>query len=436
MQQLIHTLNHPIHTAITIPGSKSITYRALLLAALAEGQSKLSRICLNDETQVLIHALRQLGVVIQLDEKSRSCLITGCNGLFPQKQGTIWCQESFTLTRFLMAACAITAGVFYFDGSLALRKKPISHLLRLLTRQGVQLIPSGSNKMPFTLAGTDALQGGEIHIDQTLHSVVSALLLIAPYAHMPFIFTLSEPSTHPYIDLTCSMMAEFGVLVHRMHQGQWMVPIPQRYEAKDYHIEPDFSIAAYFFAAVAICGGQLTIQPMKRYQSKQSNIKFLSVLEKMGCQVIETHSGLSVKSTGELHGIEINMHDYSGAFLALLAIAPFAKSPTKITHINHLSKNKLKRLMLMRSELIKRDIRVEMGQDWIEIFPGTPRGGNIHSHDDRHLAMAFAIIGLKVPHIVIEGTECVDRAYPEFFTQWNRLGEAENIPIAPEDAKL
>ena len=430
MQQTIRHIKGPIRTKVTIPGSKSITYRALLLASLAEGVSEISGIHICQDTKLLINALHQLGIVTQLDEKSRSCIIAGCNGKFPKKQANLWCNDTIAIARFLMTACSATSGVFYFDGSAVLREKPITHLLNILVQQGAQIIPTDTYKMPFTLVGADTLEGGEIIIDRTIsNQLISALLMISPYARSPFTFSILEPINQSYTDMTCSMMAEFGVLVHRVHQGQFMVPVPQRYHARDYNVEPDFSIASYFFAAASVTGGEITIQPIKRNQTKQINAKFLSVLEKMGCRVIETHTGLTLKSPGELQGIEVSMRDFSDAFLALTAIAPFAKSPTLISHINHMRPKELERMSIMKSELIKMGIHVESGHDWIKIFPSTPQGDIVNTHHDRHIAMAFSIIGLKIPDVIIENAECIDNVYPEFFTIWNQLGEQVNISV-------
>lgn len=428
MQQVIHSAKGPIQAKMILPGSKSITNRALLLAALAEGVSEISGIYLGSDTKTLLAALHQLGIVTQLDEKTRSCIIAGGGGKFPKKQGTLWCDQSTAITRFLMAVCSATPGVYYFDGSPSLRKKAITQLLNVLLRQGVQLIPNDVRKMPFTLIGVDTLEGGEVLLDDKSNTqLISALLMIAPYSRSPFTFTSLQLQNQPSIDMTCAMMAEFGVLVHRVHQGQFMVPVPQRYNARDYMIEPDFSIASYFFAAAAVTGGKITIQPTKRAQSKQPNVKFLSILEKMGCRILETHTGLTLESPPELHGIEVSMRKFSDTFLALAVIAPFAKSPTRISHIGHLSQKEQDRMLVMKSELIKMGINVEIGDNWIKIFPGIPEPGMVNSHQDYRIAMAFAVIGLKVPDIIIDNIDPILNIYPDFFTLWEKLAEHTNI---------
>lgn len=422
MSQSIRAIKGPIHAKIAVPGSKTITYRALLLAALADGVSEISALGLSNNIRTFMDALHQLGIVVQLDEKARTCIIAGCNGQFPKKQATVWCADSKTVAKFLIIACAAAPGVYYFDSSLRLREKSITQLLNILCRQGAQLIPSDTTKMPFTLVGADSLEGGEILLDSSITSqLVSALLMIAPYARSPFNFTVVDLVSQPYIDMTCTIMAEFGVLVHRVHQGQFMVPVPQRYQARDYTIEPDLTLATYFFAAAAITEGEVSVADIKRNQCKQPEIKCLNLLEKMGCRISETNSGLTIKGPSELQGVEVSMRDFSDIFLTLAAIAPFTKSPTLLSHIGHMRHKELKRMTAMKAQLIKMGILVETGDDWIKIYPGTPKGCVFNSQGDPEIAMAFAIVGLKVPGMIIEDDECVMQSYPDFFALLDKL---------------
>lgn len=428
MQLAIQTAKCPIHARLTLPGAKSITHRALLLSALADGVSELSGLCINKETRALVHALNQLGIVIQLDEKAASCIVAGCDGKFPKKQATIWCGETSIVPKFLLAACAATPGVYYFDGSTSLREKPFDQFVNIIAAQGAQIIASEKGRLPLTLIGADSLEGGEILLDGTFTSqLVSALLMATPFARSAFTITSPQICSLNYVDLTCAIMADFGVLVHRVHQSQFMIPVPQRYYAKDFVIEPDFAIATYFFAAAAVTGGEITIQPTKYSQSKQPNSKFLTILTMMGCTVFEDPHGLTLKGTMELQGTEANMQEFSDSFLALAALAPFAKTPTHITHIGHLKNKEVYQLTLLKTQLSKLGARIETGDDWITIFPSTLQGGVVNTNRDYHLSMAFAILGLKVPGIIINDADCVKKTYPEFFTLWNKLTDPMSI---------
>lgn len=429
MQQLIRTVKRPIHAKMNISGPKGMTLRALLMAALASGASEVTGMRIDDDTRAFINTLSQLGIMTQLDEKAASCIVAGCNGKFPKKQTTIWCSNIGTVARFLLASCSATDGVYYFDAASHLREQAIAPLLNILRQQGAQFIPSDAKKMPFTLIGADGLQGGGVVLEGAMMScTASALLMVAAYAHAPFTLTLPHAPSHSYIEMTCAMMAELGVLVHRIHQGQWMVPVPQHYSAIDYVIEPDLAVACYFFAAAAITHGEVTIQAIKKSHVKQPYVKFLSVLENMGCQVIETRHGLTVKGPAKLRGIEISMKDFPNTFLAFVAMAPFAISPVKISHLNQAHQKNAKRLVIMRAELERLGVPIKTGEDWIEILPcSMSQGATIDPHHDHRIAMAFSVIGLKVSNIVIDEAECVTKALPEFFSLWEKLAEQVDI---------
>src|SRR5579883_1533224 len=253
--------------------------------------------------------------------------------------------------------------------------------------------------------------------------------MIAPYARSPFTFKILSKENNPYIEMTCTLMAEFGVLVHRISQGQLLVPTPQRYQARDYAIEPHFSIAAYFFAAAAVTGGEITIQSVNPLQSKQIDAKFLSVLEKMGCHLQQTPHGFTLKGPKTLNGVEVSMKEFAHTFTALIGIAPFAQSPTRIAHIGTLQQKELDRLMAVKTIFTKIGIQVETGNDWIKIFPATPLGGIINSFHDYHLAMGFSLLGLKSPGVIIDHAECVNKIYPDFFTLWQKLGENTSVQV-------
>ncbi len=423
MKQLISAVSAPLQARVIIPGSKSITNRALLLAALAEGVSELFDVLISTDTLAFMQALRNLGIVVQTDVAERTCIIAGCAGHFPKQQAAVWCEDAGTVARFLTAACAASSGSYDFDGSKRLRERPIFALLKTLCAQGARVFPDHAHQMPFTLTGADGLNGGTIQIDSHETSqFLSALLMIAPFAKHEVILKTPASVRHTYVDMTCEIMADFGVLVRRMRNGRYSVPAPQRYGARDYVIEPDLSTASYFFAAAAVTGGHITIQPISRTGSKQGDVEFLSVLEKMGCQVEESVLGLSVHGPDMLKGISVNMMHFSDTFMTLAALAPFANSPTTITNIGHTRLQESNRITAMREGLESLGVKVEEGPDWLRVYPGSPRAGVINSHRDHRIAMAFSIIGLKVPGVEIDDSECVAKTCPDFFALWQALG--------------
>lgn len=422
MKQSIRSTKQPIHAHVIIPGSKSITNRALLLAALADGVSELSGMLISDDTRAFVNALHALGIVIQLDEADRSCIVGGSGGQFPRSEATIWCDSAGTVARFLLAACAASSGKYFFDATPQLRQRPIEPLVKVLCAQGAKVTPEDATHMPFTIKGTNNLSGDHIEIDgKETGQFISALLMIAPFAKSPVEITSEDIVNRPFVDMTCTMMAEFGVLVRRMHRARFLIPVPQRYKATDYVIEPDLSTASYFFAAAAVTGGEITIQAFDRENSKQGDVKFLFILEKMGCEIIESAKGFAVKGPKELRGVNADMRDFSDVFMTLAAVAPFAKTPTTITNIGHTRLQESNRIAVMREGLEKLQVKVEEGADWLKIYPSEPKGGVINSHQDHRIAMAFAVIGLRVPGVEINGASCVSKTCPEFFELWEKI---------------
>lgn len=421
MKHTIRAIKSPIFANITIPGSKSMTNRALLLAALADGISEISGILISDDTVAFVHALQQLGIVVQLNKEDHSCVVGGGNGTFPKKEASIWCDSAGTVARFLIAACAIVPGKYAFDATPQLRNRPIGPLLQALSAQGAKII-SDNQKMPLVIKGVEGLMGGDIEIDGSeTGQFTSALLMIAPFAKITVEVQSQDIVNRPYVDMTCAMMADFGVLVRRMPQARFLIPVPQRYRAINYLIEPDLSTASYFFAAAAVTGGRVTIQAFDRENSKQGDVKFLLILEKMGCETIETAEGFTVKGPAELQGVNVDMRDFSDTFMTLAAIAPFANSPTTITNIGHTRLQESNRIKVMREGLEKLCVKVEEGDDWIRIYPSQSCAGEIESFNDHRIAMAFAVIGLRVPGVVINGAECVSKTCPNFFALWDKL---------------
>lgn len=431
MQQVINPVKEPFTTNMTIQGSKAISLRAILLAALAEGVSELNSLHINSAVRALINALHQLGIVAQFDEQAKSCIIAGCGGKFSKRQATLWCDNSKAVARILLTACAATPGVYYLDGSAPLRKQFLSQLLHILYRQGMQLIPSDTRKLPFTMIGTDSLEGGEIMMDQDgQHQFVSGLILLAPYARSPFTFTIPNLLEQPDINLTCNLMADFGVTIHRIHQGQFMVPTPQRYQASDYRIEPDLTLAAYYFAAAAITNSELTINNVKRAQAKQKQVLFLAWLEQMGCHIRETTQGVTVKGTSELQGIALELNYFPSTLPALMAIAAFAETPSKITFTTPLREKQINSLIAIKSEFTKMGLRVEASDKGIHIFPGNINGNTVNKHHHHRVTMALAIMGLKIPNIIIPDDKKIAKIYPTFFSSLAEFAEKENVMVS------
>lgn len=421
MRQSIPAVSSPITADINIPGSKSITNRALLLASMANGVSMLKDILLSDDTRVFIAALRQLGVEIHLDEAAASCQVNGKGNLKPQIPARIWCQQAGTAARFLLPVCAASEGEFYFDADTQLRNRPLSPLLSVLRAQGAEIFP---DTMPFTVTGKNTLPGGEIFLSGKQSSqFVSAMLIAAPLFKNSVTLKTNDLVSAPYVMMTCRMMADFGVTVLPL-VGEYQVVAPQTYLSCDYVVEPDLSTASYFFAAAAVTGGKVSMQRVDRENTLQADAAFLNVLEQMGCKVAESSKRLTVQGPKTLNGISVDMKDFSDTFMTLAAIACFADSPTMITNIAHTRLQESDRIAAMCANLQKLKIKVESGKDWIKIFPGVPEAGVLDSFQDHRIAMSFAVLGLRVPGVEIEDAQCVSKTCPDFFNIWEKMVSA------------
>ncbi len=421
MQYRVHRAHQPCRGRVEIPGSESMTNRALLIAALAEGVSQLSGILISDDTLALITALHSLGLAIHPDMTKKTCIVGGCGGIFPIRQATIWCADAAPMAHFLLAACAANTGVYHFDGSLHLQGRSLRNLLEALCMQGAVVVPHMTDRFPLSIRGADRFQGGTISVDGSTSSLaVSALLMAAPFARSQLIINTHDLISRPFVRMTCAMMAESGVLVHRLHFERFSIPVPQRYLARDSVIEPDLGTAAFFFAAAAVTGGEVTIQSICVAESKQGDAKFLKILQKMGCEVREETTGLTVRAPQALVGVSVDMRDCEDSVLALAVIAPFATTPTTITNIGHMRLQESDRIRSVRTGLEAVGVTVEEGGDWLRIHPSQPIAGVVHAGNDHRLVMAFAVIGLRVD-VTIEDAQCVSRICPDFFKLWESL---------------
>lgn len=410
----------PINATVELPGSKSITNRALLLAALAKGESRLHNFLHCDDTVAFISALEALGIKLKYDQEKKLCIMQGCHGLFPNSKAKVWCQDSGLAVRFLLAACANQqSGVYQFDGSSRLRERPLKDLILALTQQGADIFCENENNLPLKIMGKKLL-GGEIFVPGNMSSqFLSALLIIAPYMQSDTIFQSENLISQPYIHLTSQVMKSFGVSVDvesNKLQNRWRVLSGQNYIATDYFIEPDLSAASYFFAAAAVSAGSVTVKNIDRKGCLQGDIKFLEILEKMGCKVFQEHDDIKVQGAEKLKGIaQVDMGDISDTMMTLAAIAPFANSPTLITNIANARVKESDRIYAMEVNLNNLGVRTESGDSWLKIYPGTPKSGVVNCFNDHRIAMSCALVGLKVDGVIINKPECVAKTFPDFF---------------------
>ncbi len=316
-------------------------------------------------------------------------------GRIPATEADVFCAEAGTAARFLVAAAATGEGVYRFDAAPQLRRRPLALLLDALRAQGTRTEPEDAGGMPFTLLAR-GLTGGSLRLPgDTSSQFISALLMAAPLGRATLDLRVDGLVSRPYVTMTLRMMAQFGADAAATGADRFVVT-PGAYAARDYTIEPDASTASYFFAAAAT-GGRVQVLGLHRKSALQGDVAFLDVLEAMGCTVTDEPEGVRVAGPASLAGLTVDMADISDTFMTLAAIAPLATSPVTITGIGNVRLKESDRIAAVEDNLRRLGVRTESGVDWLRVFPATPRGAHVDPHGDHRIAMAFSVLGLRVP---------------------------------------
>lgn len=417
----IQPVNGPINGRITPPGSKSITNRALIVAALAQGKSTLSGVLQSDDTHVMLESLKRLGIDWNQDDQE-TISISGCAGKIPSSEVTLWLENSGTSIRFLSAFCALGVGQYELDGNSRMRERPIIDLVNSLRQLEVDAHCMHGTECPPISVRSSGIPGGTVHIAGGLSSqYLSALLMIAPYASSELeIIVDGELVSKPYIELTMRVMESFGVQAQTQNLQRFQIT-PQLYTAQQYAIEPDASAASYFFAAAAITGGTVKIDHLHR-NALQGDIKFVDALEQMGCQIQWDENSVTVTG-GELRGIDIDMNAISDTAQTLAAVAVFAQGPTRVRNVEHMRFKETDRVAAVVTELKRLGIKTEEHTDGYTIHPGPVSPACIKTYDDHRMAMSFSLIGLREQGIVIADPGCTAKTYPHYFEDLAKLCE-------------
>ncbi|MBM3971329.1 MAG: 3-phosphoshikimate 1-carboxyvinyltransferase [Planctomycetes bacterium] len=410
----------PLQGSIRPPGSKSLTNRAVVIAALARGESRLTNVLESQDTQVMLESCRRLGVAVEHDPAACLMRVPGCSGRFPASQAELFLENSGTSIRFLTAACATGQGRFKLDGNARMRQRPILDLVTALNTLGADVRCATESGCPPVEIVANGLPGGRASVAANISSqYLSALLMAAPCAKFPVELQIAGGLvSEPYIDMTLGVMRCFGAKVTRDNEGSLRVE-PTGYRGTEYDIEPDASAASYFFAAAAITGGTLTVLGLGR-DSLQGDLQFVNALARMGCDVIIGEDRTTVHG-GELHGIDIDMNAISDTAQTLAAVAVFAKGPTTIRNIAHVRHKETDRIAAVVTELKRLGLQAEERPDGLTIHPGSPQPTTIETYDDHRMAMSFSLIGLKAPGIRIANPSCTAKTYPNYFADLERL---------------
>lgn len=429
-QYLVKRMDKPAAWEVEVPGSKSMTNRALLMAALTEGRVELEGVLFSEDSRCFLGSLQSLGVELEIDERNKRVSVTGCGGAIPRKEGEIYVGSAGTAARFLTAMLGLSDGSYTIQASEQMKRRPMKPLFDLLSGIGAEITYlEQEGFLPIRIRGfqkgaqelsSDALQL-ELDISKSTQ-FLSAMLLISPMVKQGLnIHITSEKTDGSYIRITKKMLEESGVAV-AFDGRNYQVPAGSAYQKHHYCIEPDVSAACYFYGAAAITGGSALVRNVHSDNS-QGDMKFLAVLREMGCEVREEEAGIRVTgpAIGRLRGVEVNMNDFSDQALTLAAIAPYANSKVRITGIGHIRLQESDRLHAMAEELGRTGICCAEEQSAITIFPGQPRAAAIETYEDHRVAMAFSLLGLRTEGIVIKDPDCCKKTFEEYFTILDRL---------------
>ncbi len=417
-----------IDITVEVPGSKSLTQRALIAAALARGTSVLSGPLASEDTAYTIAALRAMGIAVN-DEDSGCWQVHGAAGKIQVPAEDIYLGNNGTATRFLTSVATLGQGTFHITGSDRMGRRPIDPLLEALQGWGVDIESDSGNGCPPLTIRANGLAGGTTVLPEGKSSqYLSSLLLVAPYAEQAAELEVrGEVYSKPYVEMTLTVMSSFGVQAEASPLLNFF-RIPQvGYQGREYAIEGDASGASYFWAAAAITGGRVTVANVP-VPSLQGDAQLVPLLARMGCDVSRSSKGgLTVRGPKRLKAIEVDMGDMPDVAPTLAVVAAFAEGTTVIGNIGHLRIKECDRLSAMVTELGKMGAQVEEQKDSMLIH-GCAGGKNLHgaeieTYDDHRIAMCFAVAGLKVPGVKITGEQCVAKSFPDFWDRFALLGK-------------
>ncbi len=414
--------NNPINAAITIPGSKSATNRALIQAALAKTPSTLRKPLHSRDSALMISGLRAIGCAIT-QEPNGDLQITPGKFFGP---ASVDVGNAGTVMRFLPPVAALANGLIHFDGDARSHERPVGPVIRALEELGVTIEHGGKYSLPLTINGSGAIKGGTLEIDASASSqFISALLLIGPVTQIGI--TIKDigktlPSL-PHIEMTIAMLQTFGAKleskVNESGRREWRVE-PGELAGQDLVIEPDLSNAAPFMAAAMICGGEVVISDWPK-KTAQPGDQLRNIFTQMGAKIEFAGNDLKISGTGKIHGIDIDLHDVGELTPSIAAVAALADSPSSLRGIGHLRLHETDRLAALAAELNALGGDVDEEESALHISPAPLHSGTFHTYDDHRLATAGAIIGLAIDGIDVENIATTQKTLPDFPGAWQQM---------------
>jgi 3-phosphoshikimate 1-carboxyvinyltransferase len=409
----------PLDATVSVPGSKSLTNRALVCAALAGGTSTIDGALVADDSEAMRTALAALGAGIARDPSSGRLLVTGTGGRLRPGPLALDMRLSGTTSRFLLPVVALGEGEYRIDGAPPLRARPMGPVLDGIRTLGAEVREEGEpGCLPVTIVAPGGLDGGEVAVAGDLSSqFLSGLLLAAPYARGGVRLRLTTTLvSRPYVELTQAVMGAFGVDV-----GPDLAVPAGRYRATAYVVEPDASTASYFLAAAALVGGRVTVTGLGA-GTRQGDARLADLLAAMGAEVERTATTTTVTGTGRLRGLgRVDLADMPDQAQTLAALAPFADGPTEVTGVGFIRGHETDRIAAVVTELGRLGVAARETDDGFVVEPGTPRPARVATYDDHRMAMSFALVGLRVPGVEIEDPDCVAKTFPGFWAALDGL---------------
>lgn len=414
---------------VTVPGSKSITNRALLLAALAEGKSVLRGVLFSDDSRVFMEALKTLGYEIDIDEDRREVTLIGCGTKIPKDNVDVYVGSAGTAARFLTAMLALSGGEYELTSSEQMKGRPMRPLLLALESLGVKFeYKETPYAFPFSIKGREKTSNDKVFLDIDESSqFLSALLLNGVFCPEGFLVELTgKRDAKAYVEISMKMMKDFGCEMKQKEEQVYQILPNQHYMAREYQVEPDVSAACYFYAMAAINAGTARVNHV-HFDSTQGDIKFVTLLEQMGCKVYDTKEGIVVEGNETcLNGTVVNMSDFSDQTMTLAAIAIFAKGDTTITGVGHIRKQESNRIQAIVSELTRLGVPCEEQENGIVIHPASIKASRenpikIQTYEDHRMAMAFSVIGTKEEGIIIMDPLCCRKTFENYFEVLTKL---------------
>lgn len=418
----VNPIKEKKNICVSVPGSKSITNRALMLAAMSDGICELQGVLFSDDSRAFLDCLIKLGFQVKINEVEHKVTIKGENGNIPNPEAEINVRSAGTAARFITVLLAVSGGNYILNSSEQMKKRPMKELLQELVKLGIQIeFMEEKDHFPFEMS-SPGIKDKEITIDTTVSSQYASGLLMASVINGMRIHLTGSRINGSYIKMTLCMMEQFGITYQTEENDECVTYaiLPQKYGLLKYMIEPDVSAACYFYAMAVILRVKSSVNGI-HLDSMQGDIKFINLLKRLGAKITDRNDGIEVDATKvtRIKGVEVDIADYSDQALTLAVISAFAISPTRIKNIGHIKNQESNRVMVIKNELEKMGCQVLVeesdGQTDIVIKPEKLHGAEIETYEDHRVAMSFAMAGLQIEGIIIDNPMCCRKTFENYF---------------------